>query len=62
MSVTPKVDLSHFDALDARIAASMANLRKLGEAAVSVPGQAAYSIRRGYSPGTHALHDGSELY
>ena len=62
VSVTPKVDLSHFDALDARIAKSTADLQKLGSLAASVPGQATQSIRRGYSPGTHALHDGSELY
>ena len=62
VSVTPKVDLSHFDALDARIAQSTANLQKLGALATSVPSQGAQSLRRGYSPGTHALHDGSELY
>ena len=62
VSVMPKVDLSHFDALDARIAKSTAGLQKLGALAASVPGEAGHSIRRGYSPGTHALHDGSELY
>ena len=61
-SVAPKVDLTHIRALNVEIIKALHGLQKLGALAGSIPGQAGHSIRRGYSPGTHALHDGSELY
>ncbi len=64
LSVTakPAIDFSCFEALHAHIAKSMRGLRQLAAAAKSTTAEAAHSIRRGYSPGSHALHDGSELY
>lgn len=62
VTATPIIDLSSFDALDARIAKAIAGLKRLAAAAKSSTGEAAHSIRRGYHPGTHALHDGTELY
>lgn len=62
VTASPRIDLSHFDALDARIAKSMANLRKLGAAAKAASGDDARGIRHGYQPGSHALHDGTEVY
>jgi hypothetical protein len=62
VTVAPKIDLSAFDAFDARLAKSLAALQKFGAMAGAVPAQAAKSIRHGYQPGSHALHDGSENY
>ena len=62
ISVAPKVDLTQIRNLNVEILKALHGLKQLGALAGSLPGQAAHSIRRGYSPGTHALHDGSELY
>ena len=62
ISVAPKVDLTQIRNLNVEILKALQGLKQLGALAASLPGQAAHSIRRGYSPGTHALHDGSELY
>ncbi len=62
VTLTPTIDLSCFDALDARLAKATRGFKEFAAAAKSAAGAAAHSIRHGYQPGSHALHDGSELY